>query len=158
MKRKFYHFLLGCAMLSGASGNAFAQTATPTRNCSTMEQFARQVQADPAFKSNHDAIEAYTQKRISAGKVNQRTGVITIPVVVHVVYNTSAQNISDAQIQSQINILNQDFRKLNADVSKVPSVWTGLAADAQIEFCLAKRDPNGNATTGITRTQTTKTS
>jgi hypothetical protein len=158
MKRKFYHFLLGCTMLSGISGSAFAQTTIPTRNCSTMEQFARQVQADPVFKSNHDAIEAYTQKRITAGKLNQRTGVITIPVVVHVVYNTSAQNISDAQIQSQINILNQDFRKLNADVSKVPSVWSGLATDAQVEFCLAKRDPNGNATTGITRTQTSKTS
>ena len=89
---------------------------------------------------------------------NHRTGVITIPVVVHVVYNTTAQNISDAQIQSQINVLNQDFRKLNADASSVPSVFAGLASDAQIEFCLAKRDPNGNATTGITRTQTTRTS
>ncbi|MFC5271686.1 M43 family zinc metalloprotease [Adhaeribacter terreus] len=156
MKRKFYHFLLGCAMLT-AGGNSYAQ-APQTRNCSTMDLYQNQVQADPDFLIRRNAIEAFTQKRINSGKVNQRTGVITIPVVVHVVYNTSAQNISDAQIQSQINILNQDFRKLNTDVSKIPAAFAGLAADAQVEFCLAKRDPNGNATTGITRTQTTRTS
>ncbi|KAA9332798.1 M43 family zinc metalloprotease [Adhaeribacter soli] len=156
MKRKFYHFLLGFAVLTGA-GNSYAQTPQ-TRNCSTMEVYERQVQADPGFLVRRNEIEAYTQKKISSSSRNHRTGVITIPVVVHVVYNTTAQNISDAQIQSQINILNQDFRKLNADASKTPAAFAGLAADAQVEFCLAKRDPNGNPTTGITRTQTTKTS
>jgi hypothetical protein len=157
MKRKFYHFLMGCSLLI-AGGNTLAQTTPATRNCSTMEVYERQLQADPGFKVRREAIEAYTQRQINKGQLNHRTGVITIPVVVHVVYNTTAQNISDAQIQSQINILNQDFRKLNADVSQVPSVWSGLATDAQVEFCLAKRDPSGSATTGITRTQTTKTS
>src|SRR5688572_14493454 len=156
MKIKFYQFLAGCAMLA-TSVSALAQTGPATRNCSTMELLAEQLKADPGMQQRRNAIEAYTQKALQ-GKLNQRTGVITIPVVVHVVYNTTAQNISDAQIQSQINVLNKDFRKLNPDVANVPSVWSGLAADAQIEFCLAKRDPNGNATTGITRTQTSKTS
>src|SRR5688572_19617845 len=156
MKRKFYQFLAGCAMLS-SSVVAFAQTGPTTRNCSTMDLLERQLKADPTMLQRRNAIEAYTQKSLQSN-FNQRTGVITIPVVVHVVYNTTAQNISDAQIQSQIDVLNKDFRKLNADITKVPSVRTGLATDAQIEFCLAKRDPNGNPTTGITRTQTTRTS
>lgn len=143
-------------MLS-SSLNAFAQSGPTTRNCATMELLERQLKADPAMLQRRNAIEAFTEKSLQS-KTNQRTGVITIPVVVHVVYNTTAQNISDAQIQSQIDVLNRDFRKLNPDVSNVPSVWAGLATDAQIEFCLAKRDPNGNPTTGITRTQTTKTS
>ncbi|MCB9273605.1 MAG: T9SS type A sorting domain-containing protein [Lewinellaceae bacterium] len=85
-------------------------------------------------------------------------GVITIPVVVHVVYNTTAENISDAQVQSQITVLNADFRRLNADASSTPSMFASVAADAEVQFCLASVDPSGNPTTGITRTSTTRTS
>lgn len=81
----------------------------------------------------------------------------TIPVVVHVVYNTPQQNISDAQIQSQIDALNRDYRKLNTDTNLIPGVWKPIAADAGLEFCLAKKDPVGNDTNGITRTYTTVT-
>ena len=55
---------------------------------------------------------------------------------------------------SQIDVLNRDYRKNNADISKIPSVWKNIVADCQIEFFLATRDPNGNPTTGITRAQT----
>ncbi|WP_165864922.1 T9SS-dependent choice-of-anchor J family protein [Rufibacter latericius] len=84
-------------------------------------------------------------------------GVVTIPVVVHVVYNTDAQNISDAQIKSQIAVLNKDFRRLNTDTDKTPNAFKGVAADAEIEFCLAQRTPDGEPTTGITRTKTNNT-
>ena len=79
---------------------------------------------------------------------------ILIPVVVHVVYNNSAQNISDAQIISQIQVLNEDFRRMNADQANTPSAFANLAGNANIEFKLARRDPNGNTTNGITRTST----
>ena len=81
-----------------------------------------------------------------------------IPVVVHVVWNVANQNVSDAQIQSQIDVLNRDFRKRNPDVSTVPAVFQGLIADMEVEFALATRDPSGNPTTGITRNQTSATS
>jgi hypothetical protein len=84
--------------------------------------------------------------------------VITIPVVVHVVYNTSTQNISDAQILSQIEVLNADFRKQNSDINKVPSAFSMLIADTEIEFCLASKGELGLPTTGIVRKQTTTTS
>ncbi|MCW2683057.1 MAG: zinc metalloprotease, partial [Blastococcus sp.] len=81
-------------------------------------------------------------------------GVAYIPVVVHVVHNTAAQNISDAQITSQIDVLNRDFRATNPDVSIVPPAFAPLIADSRVEFFLATTDPAGNPTTGITRTQT----
>ena len=79
-------------------------------------------------------------------------------MVVHVVYNLPAENVSLAQIKSQIKVLNRDFRATNPDKSKVPPVWKGLVADAKIEFALAKLDPQGNATNGVTRTKTDRTS
>jgi hypothetical protein len=87
-------------------------------------------------------------------------GLITIPVVVHVVYPSSipAANISNAQIQSQIDIVNEDFRRMNADASNTPLDFTGIAADVEIEFCLASEDPNGLPTNGITRTMNSMTS
>ncbi len=84
---------------------------------------------------------------------NKSRAVITIPVVVHVVYRTSNQNVSAAQINSQITALNEDYRRLNTDAINTPSVFSGV--DTEIEFCLASVDPNGNPTTGITRTSTT---
>ena len=80
--------------------------------------------------------------------------IVTIPVVVHVVWNTSAENISDLQVQSQINVLNQDFRRLNSDISNAPAAFRGWSSDALYQFCLAQQDPNGLPTNGITRTNT----
>ena len=77
-------------------------------------------------------------------------------MVVHVVHRTNAEDISVAQIQSQIDILNEDFRAQNADTSTVPSVFSGLIGDARIQFALASADPDGNPTDGITRTRTYK--
>lgn len=80
--------------------------------------------------------------------------VVTIPVVVHVVYNKKDQNILDSRIHSQLEVLNADYRKRNLDKNKVPDVWKEIAGDSRIEFMLASRDPEGNPTNGITRTKT----
>ena len=77
--------------------------------------------------------------------------VITIPVVVHVLYNNAQQNISDAQIFSQLDVLNSDYRGTNSDRSKTPVYFAGLAADCGFQFRLASTDPNGLATNGIVR-------
>lgn len=81
--------------------------------------------------------------------------VVTIPVVVHVVYLTPQEDISDDQIFSQIAVLNEDYRRLNANASTVPPPFTPFAADVEMAFCLAGTDPEGQPTTGITRRQTT---
>lgn len=82
--------------------------------------------------------------------------VITIPVIVHVLFNSTSQNISEEQILSQIDALNKDFRMLNADKSKVPAAFAGVQADTRIMFCLAKVAPDGRSTTGINRVYTNK--
>lgn len=144
--KKFLLFLI--VLIS--SKNLFSQ-----RKCATMDVHKQLVQEHPEFESHLHQIENFTHRFIEQGNYNKTTNVITIPVVVHVVYYNSTQNISDAQIQSQINVLNQDFRNLNADKNNRPSLFSGLAADIQIEFCLAQRTPTGQATNGIIRKQTT---
>lgn len=84
-----------------------------------------------------------------------RGGAINIPVVFHVVYNTTAENISDALIMAQLNRLNLDFstRYQSTQVSQ----FLNVAGNPNIQFCLADTDPQGNPTTGITRTSTNVT-
>ncbi len=85
-----------------------------------------------------------------------RGGVRTIPIVFHVVYNTAGENLSDALIQQQLDKLNADFSSsyLNTQVAQFEAV----AVNPMIQFCLATTNPQGGATTGITRTQTSETS
>jgi len=132
---------------------AVQATAQQVRVCGTNEVLLRQLQEDPALRQRLDAIEDQTNQFMQSGAAHDRV-VVTIPVVVHVI-TTTAQVVTDAQIQSQINVLNADFRKLNSDVANVPSVFAGLAADAELNFCLAAQTPAGAATTGIQRRTTT---
>ena len=83
------------------------------------------------------------------------TGEIVIPVVVHVIWRTSAEHISDDQVRSQIDALNADFARRNPDFARVPAVFAGRAADVGIRFVLATSDPQGRPTTGIIRKKTT---
>ena len=76
-----------------------------------------------------------------------------IPVAVHVVYTAPEENIPDSLIYQQIEVLNQDFRRLNPDSGLTRNEFKPVAGDAGIEFFLATLDPDGNPTTGITRTQ-----
>jgi len=75
----------------------------------------------------------------------------TIPVVFHVLHTGGVENISDAQIQDAVAILNRDFNKQNADTSNVVPIFKPLIGNAGIHFQLATRDPNGNCTNGIIR-------
>lgn len=81
--------------------------------------------------------------------------VITIPVVVHIIHNGetvgTGSNIADSQIISQMDVLNEDFRRLNADAANTPTVFEPVAADIEVDFVLAQRDPEGLATNGIVR-------
>ena len=128
------------------------------RNCGTMQYLQEQINETPSLLQKMNDNESYLQDYIQNLPENNSNTIITIPVVVHVVYYNSSQNISDQQIQSQIDILNDDFRRLNADAVNTPSVFQSVAADTEIEFCLASEDPNGNTTNGITRNQTSQSS
>jgi hypothetical protein len=78
--------------------------------------------------------------------------IITIPVVYHVLYNNSSENISDAQIFSQMDVLNEHFMRLQPEIYNIPAAFRGQSCEPLFQFCLAQRDPDGNATNGIERT------
>lgn len=150
--------LLSAAAVFFIGGQVFAQSSTITR-CYSHEYMQQQVAANPALQQVIDAEDQRADQFAQAHPNGyQNRSVVTIPVVFHIVYYNTAQNISNTRITDQLAVLNKDYRKLNTDANLVPSAWSSIAADCEIEFCLAQRDPNGNATTGIERIQTTTAS
>ncbi len=146
---------LPCLFFICCSLNIHAQV----RNCGTMSNLQLLLQQDEQLAENMHRIEQFTQQWVSAHPQGSGArAVYAIPVVVHIVYNTTTENISDAQVQSQLAALNKDFSRTNTDAGNTPSVWQSIAANTDIQFCLATLDPSGNVTTGITRTSTAVTS
>ena len=139
------------------ANNAFGQISqnAQQRYCGSHLDFSEMQRIDPQRYQRFMDYEDLLQNELLNSR-NIPTGTIYIPVVVHVVHHPSnpLQNIPDAQIHAQIQILNQDFRRTNANAVNTPQVWQNTAGDANIEFYLATLDPNGNPTTGITRTST----
>jgi Pregnancy-associated plasma protein-A len=129
------------------------------RQCGAQQVNERLTELDPKLRARQLKIEVDCQRSIEKGEA-QRVWrkLITLEVVVHVVYKTKEENVSDAQVKSQIDVLNKDYRGTNPDRSKVPDPWQSLAADPNIQFKLATKDPKGKATSGITRTKTTRDS
>ncbi len=136
------------------------------RNCPSVVDLSLMQTQNPARYQRFMNLESFTTNYINnQGGASYRladpNGVIIIPVVVHVLHRNEAVgtglNISHAQIQSQIDVLNEDFRRLNADRINTPAAFTGVASDYNFEFRLACQDPNGNSTNGVTRRFTSKT-
>ena len=127
----------------------------PRRSCAVMEVHHRLLDTSETYRQARSEIENLALDYERGLRAIERTQVVRIPVVVNVVWNSPTQNISDAQIQSQILVLNRDFRGINPDISQVPSVWQSLIGDPKVEFYLATNDPDGNPTSGIRRRQTT---
>ena len=146
---KSYLLILGLFL----SFNIFSQ-----QRCSTDEHVNIIKEKYPQYKELRKNTNIETAKWLKKYYNKNQKTIITIPVVVHIVWNTSQENISDQQIFSQIDVLNADFRRTNIDAIMTPSVWANVAADTEIEFCLATVDPSGVLTSGITRTQTSQTS
>ncbi len=130
----------------------------PQERCGTKLYVDLLKEKHPKYKTAREKVNLETEKWLQHNPNYSPKTIITIPVVVHVVWNANAENISDAQIFSQMDVLNNDFRRTNSDASNTPAIWQSIAADCEIDFCLATTDPNGNPTTGITRTQTAQNS
>ena len=109
-------------------------SAIAKRGCASQDVLETQLKADPTLALRMNEIEANTQKLIQSGRlVNGR---VEIPVVVNVLYNTAAENISLTQIQSQIDVLNADFNATNSDFNSTPALFSGVAANVGITFVL----------------------
>jgi hypothetical protein len=133
--------------------------------CGTVEYIELLKSKNVLFENSNTFEKWLQEKRLSKDRQTktQRTqATYQVPVVVHVIHNGEAvgsgANISDEQIQSQINVLNKDYKRLNADASSTPPEFQGFAGVFDVEFILAKQDPEGLATSGIVRVQGSKTS
>ena len=111
---------------------------------------------DEVYKHKFEENNKLAQ-RLELMKINTNDSLYLIPVVVHVIYhstNATVENISDEQIQSQLDVLNEDYNITNENILDVPSIWQPLIRNSRIKFVLANTDTNGNYTTGVTRTAT----
>src|SRR6185295_7726383 len=120
----------------------------PRRNCGTMSNHMRLLEMYPSFRDRLFKLEEQTAKYRNSGEKITTVPIKTVKVIVHVVYKDPSQNISDAQIKSQIAVLNRDFRATNTDKSKTPTPFKGLISDSRVNFKLDR----------ITRTLTAKSS
>jgi hypothetical protein len=114
---------------------------------------------DPLLKKKLNIINNNISEysRINYHQSKSPKEIIYIPVVVHILYNTAEENLSDEQVYAQIWSLNQDFRHKNGDSVNTPAIFKARAADCGIEFCMAVRTPENQPTNGIIRTFTNKT-
>ncbi len=130
--------------------------APPRRTCAHMVVHELLAETKPEYRDRRLKVEEDVRRSIETGqamRVAQK--LVTLQAVVHVLYRTDDENISDAQVKSQMKALNDDFRAKNADKRKAPAAWKGLVADAKVQFALATKDPSGKRSSGITRTATT---
>ncbi|MBC7487796.1 MAG: metalloprotease, partial [Cytophagaceae bacterium] len=160
MRNRLLYFLFIFSLL-------FAQHSM-AQKCATTEVEQLHNIHHPEWQASRSRFEKKLQEHIQTKKFRQQRTVggpalYTIPVVVHVVHNVSngsigGKNIPTQQILDQIAVLNEDYRRLNADTNNTPALYKPVAEDVQIAFCLAVRDPNGDPTNGIRRVYDSKPS
>lgn len=126
-------------LLFSCGENESSETISATseiahRGCASHDVLLAKLNEDPKLAQRMDEIESFTEKAIKEGRLVN--GKIEIPVVVNVLYKTAAENISLAQIQSQIDVLNEDFNATNSDYNNVPSLFSGVKANVGISFVL----------------------
>ena len=146
------------ALLAGLAVGAHAQTAPAERprnwcgSAAVQEAyFAQHPGAREAQQALYQRLEALERVQARTSGNAARTPDVTIPVVVHVIHSGGNDNISDRQINSALDQLNTDYQKMNADTANTVADFQPIAAYVGFRFKLAKKDPSGNCTTGITR-------
>ena len=143
MKRLTYPLVAWLIFLAACKKtDSVNQTIEPeqaNRSCATQQVVEAQMAADPGYRSRLAALNEFTRRMIATGELSRVTAgkTIEIPVVVHVIYANNQENISNAQIQSQIDVLNEDFNLKNADSRQIPNIFTSVKADVGLKFVLA---------------------
>ena len=146
--------ILSIYILLFISISAFPQN--DLKKCGSDEMRYKLTHSNPILKQRiykaEQELESFTAGYQLKNKNRKKSATYIIPIVFHVVHNYGEENIGDEQIYDQLNVLNVDFRKLNDDTAEIVQQFKDIAADCEIEFRLAQKDPDGNCTNGITRT------
>lgn len=122
--------------------------SSQNHRCGFESYLKQELSENPEYEQKLQQLE----KTVKNFKLDKNDTLIRIPVVFHIVYRTGTQNISNKQIISQLEALNEDYRMLNSDIGIVDPVFP--KADTKIEFCFAGKDTNGMDFSGVTRKQT----
>nr|HMT28816.1 M43 family zinc metalloprotease [Bacteroidia bacterium] len=156
--KNLYAILSALAFLLPMS--LMAQTAAVQHEkCLAHHYYQQMMNNDPAFRAAQQQLEQETQSYANQQVANRNAGsgqknssvVRVIPVVFHVIHEGGTENISRAQCLDQLDSLNKDYRRLNADAANTPAPFQPIGGDAEIEFRIASLDPNGNCTDGVVR-------
>lgn len=149
MKKKLLSYLaLGSLLLGACTETGIIDrddavdvtSAVVSRNCAAMDVLNLQFAQNPALKVTMQEIEDFTAKVVADRSLGRLVnGKIVIPVVVNVLYRAASENISAAQIQSQIDVLNEDYNATNADVTKTPAIFQSTDVDVQFELAAINR-------------------
>jgi hypothetical protein len=145
-----------CALVALAAVPLRAQDDPPVRRCASDDRYQQLYQTNAEFREARKRLKSLTVAFESV-RSGERTAPLRIPTVVHVVHHTPEQDVSMEQIQSQIDALNADYQQTNADLAGVPAPYQSRIGNPRLVFELAVRDPNGQRTSGVTRTQTAET-
>lgn len=143
--------LLSIVALVMYSATAFAQ---PTKICGTNEPSIvdNAYLQSPEFIKVQEQLEEYTKKYAASQGAKRTTAAPKIiPIVFHVIHNYGPENISKQDILDQLDVLNKDFQRLNADTAAINPIYKNLGANPNVQFRLAQIDPNGKCTDGIVR-------
>lgn len=116
--------------------------------CNTDEHALELLSQNPELLIARDKLEQKIIEHLNSNKSNQA---LIIPTVVHIVHQFGNENISNEKVEDFIKNISIDYRRLNADTTETREIFKPYAADVNIEFRLAKIDPNGNCTDGIVR-------
>jgi hypothetical protein len=158
MKTKCYKLILASTIFVIALfANAQAQTPFP---CGSDQVWQKQVAEHPELLTMQTTYAADLDSIVANMKLDKTSyPILYIPVVFHVIHLNGSEDISDAQIYNVMRIINRDWAKLNPDINKIigNSPFHGLAANMQIQFRLAQKDPDGRCTNGIERIYSHKT-
>src|SRR5205085_7755880 len=134
-----FSFLVGCGKTSTVEAiDNESVWDINHRSCASNDVLQAQLAADPSLRIRMENIESFTDNAIRTGLQKKLVnGVIQIPVVVNVLYKTAAENISQQQIQSQIDVLNADYNNTNSDRNKVPAVFSSSVGNVGVRFVLS---------------------
>ncbi len=153
LKRLFtFLIILFCCL-----GATHAQQHLP---CGSTQAWNEMVTRHPEAQQAHDALDQWTRQYLenaAARGVADDDSVLIIPMVVHVMHNFGAENVSQAQVEDAVRVINEDYAKRSRDVGQISATFAPIAARVRFEFRLARIDPQGNCTIGVTRTVTNLT-
>ncbi len=145
--RKLFVLLIGLCIVSAV----YSQN-TPCGYDQVQQQLMDQ---NPDYRAEVQHYVSEVLPRLQSEASTRMPDLVTIPVVVHVIHTGqnvgNGANLSVQRITSQIDILNQDYRRMNEDADETPTEYVGIAADPEVQFCLASKNPDGDISSGITR-------